>query len=89
MGAPLDLELTIPADAQLAGIVRDVAAQAARHRGRADERASAFARGVEEAVREACSRGAIDKVVCLVRCAKEPLEVVISSAGASRTLTLD
>jgi hypothetical protein len=85
----IDLTLTAPGEPHLAGLIGELTTRAALSCGHGDTQATAFgedvARAVDAACRAATSAG---RVTCTVSRDAGPLEVVITSAGQSRTLTL-
>ncbi len=87
--ASFEFNLTVPADARFAGMVRGVAVHGARHAGSADADAAAFGRTVEEALLGMLAAAHPEASVSVtVRVGGGPLEVVIGSGRGTRTLTL-
>jgi hypothetical protein len=84
-----DLRLSIPADARLAGMVRDLAVHGVRQIGLGEPDATAFGRRVEEAFREAIQGAEHARISMVIRKVAGPLEVVISSGGAERALAIE
>ena len=90
-----DLALQVPPDAGFAPMVRDLALHGARSAGCDEAKCIAFGREVEEAARHVLNgaRGADGAkgamVPVAVRRDDGPIEVVIGSGAAARTLTLE
>ena len=84
-----DLRLSIPADARLAGMVRDLAVHGVRQIGLGERDATAFGRRVEEAFRESIQGAEHARMSVVMGKAAGPLEVVISGGGAERTLAIE
>ena len=93
-----DLTLQVPPDAGFAPMVRDLALHGARTAGCAEAQCVAFGREVEDAARHVLTgaegaegaRGAKSAMVPVaVRCDGGPIEVVIGSGAAARTITLE
>lgn len=85
-----ELNLTLPADARFAVMVKDLVAHGARQAGCGDAQALAFGHKVEGVVREALTRaGAGTRVSVTVRRAAGPMEVRIASGRGARTLAID
>jgi len=90
-GTPSELRVTMAADPAWAPMVGEVAAQAARQRGHADTKASAFGSRVEGAVRDACAAAARAgaEVACVVRLTGAQVEVDVAGQRGSRTVRLE
>jgi hypothetical protein len=84
-----ELRLSIPADARLAGMVRDLAVHGVRQIGLGEREATAFGRRVEEAFRESIQGAEPARVSMVMRKAAGPLEVVMSGGGAERALAVE
>jgi len=82
----LEMEMSLPHDVRLAAAIRTVAMQAAQSAGCADQRAEAFAKSVEDAVRAQLEQVADGSTVPVVlRLTTTPLQIQI----ASQIITLD
>jgi hypothetical protein len=85
----IDLSLTSPGDARLSALIAELASRAAVTCGHTAKQAAAFAGDVANAVDAACNGASpAGDVTCRLRHDHGPLEVVITSARVSRTLTL-
>ena len=90
-----DLALQLPSDAGFAPMVRDLALHGARTAGCAEAECIAFGREVEAAARDVLkgaesAKGAKSAMVPVaVRRDGGPVEVVIGSGAAARTMTLE
>jgi len=92
--APFEFSVTIPADQELAAMIRDVVAHGARQAGSPGEDALAFACRVEDAVRDLTGSGSADHPVTVVVRLDSvspdgTLQVVVTGNGAARTFALD
>jgi hypothetical protein len=86
----IDLTLTLPGDGHLTAMVQELGAHAARMCGRPAAQAAQFGGTVASAVDAACDgAGSGCRVTCTLRQNDDSLEVVITGAWGSRTLTLD
>ena len=85
-----DLTMQLPADAAFAPMLRDLAQHGARQCGCADPVVARFGHEVEAAARQALGRaaGAATSRVA-VRRGHGPMEVIIGSGEAARTMTLE
>lgn len=88
MGA-FEFNIDLPADRSFATMIRDLVAHGAREAGSAEDAAVTFGCTVEEAVREMLATAAGERLAIVVRKQDGPVEVVISSRRATRTLALD
>jgi hypothetical protein len=85
----IDLSLTSPGQPHLPVLIAALASRAAVTCGHSEAQAAAFAGDVATAVEATCNgTPAADGVTCTLRHENGPLEVVITSAWGSRTLTL-
>ena len=86
----IDFAVTLPGDAHLASMIRDLAEQAARQCGHTEAQTADFGRTVATAVDAACIDASPEGgVTCTLRRDAGSLEVVITNVRGSRTLTLD
>ena len=86
----IDFAVTLPGEAHLASMIRDVTVQAALQCGRTEAQATDFGRTVATMVDAACIEASpAGDVTCTLRHDNGSLEVVISNVRGSRTLTLD
>ena len=91
--APFEFSVTIPADRELAAMIRNVVAHGARQAGSPEAQALDFACRVEDAVRDLADPGAganADHAVTVVITLEDgPLQVAVTGRGDARTFALD
>jgi hypothetical protein len=88
--ATFDVTLTLTADADYPRMMRELALHAARVCGCTDDRAAAFAREVEDVLRETIARAAhTGGVAVSVRRNAGPIEVIVGAGRDARTITLE
>jgi hypothetical protein len=92
--APFEFSLTLPADQNLAAMIRDVVAHGARQAGAPDDKALDFGCRCEDAVRDLAAAAAPDRPVTVVigvdgAPSGRPLQVAVTSGDVQRTFSLD
>jgi hypothetical protein len=88
--APFEFSVTIPADRELAAMIRNVVAHGARQAGSPEAQALDFACRVEDAVRDLAGPGTADDSVTVVISLEDgPLQVAVTGRGDARTFALD
>lgn len=83
-----ELHLSLPADARLAGMMRDLAAHAARYAGGRDRAADEFGSAVEALIARFVASGAAATPISVVlRRARGPLEVSVTDQTRTQSLS--